>query len=144
MKEQLSIFDMMTAKTTTEALTWHNLAECPGDLPKWEKIPGLGGLDELDDVYIIRTRVHSDLKESNFYEAVHYYGYWQDFRGYRFNDCDVEEWAKIERNSKPPKMYDVEEMQEALNVMCERCINHEVCMGTGYRPRRQLQDLING
>lgn len=28
---------------------------------------------------------------------------------------------------------------EALETMCERCINHEMCMGTGCAPKKTLE-----
>ena len=32
---------------------------------------------------------------------------------------------------------------EAINIMCNRCINHEACQGTGCEPRRILQHQAN-
>ena len=32
--------------------------------------------------------------------------------------------------------------EDALKIMCERCVNHEICQGTGCTPRHKLQELI--
>lgn len=32
--------------------------------------------------------------------------------------------------------------QEALETMCKRCINHEMCQGTGCQPKKDLQELV--
>lgn len=34
------------------------------------------------------------------------------------------------------------DINEALNTMCERCYNHEVCMGTGCEPKKTLEALV--
>ena len=34
------------------------------------------------------------------------------------------------------------EYQNALNVMCNRCVNHEICQGTGCSPKQKLQELV--
>lgn len=31
--------------------------------------------------------------------------------------------------------------KEAIKSMCERCINHEVCQGTGCEPKKILDGL---
>lgn len=35
-----------------------------------------------------------------------------------------------------------DKLEEHLNCMCERCINHEVCMGTGCAPRNDLHKFL--
>lgn len=35
------------------------------------------------------------------------------------------------------------EYQEALNTMCENCINHEICKGTGCEPKKYLGELVD-
>ena len=32
--------------------------------------------------------------------------------------------------------------KEALEIMCERCINHEVCCGTGCEPKRIIKEAL--
>lgn len=32
--------------------------------------------------------------------------------------------------------------QEALETMCGRCINHEMCQGTGCNPKNILKELV--
>lgn len=32
--------------------------------------------------------------------------------------------------------------KKALETMCERCINHEMCMGTGCAPKKELEELV--
>lgn len=39
-------------------------------------------------------------------------------------------------------MINLEECEKALKQMCKRCINHEICQGTGCTPRKILSDLI--
>lgn len=34
-------------------------------------------------------------------------------------------------------------IKEALEIMCRRCVNNEVCMGTGCSPRNTIQELID-
>ena len=36
----------------------------------------------------------------------------------------------------------IEQLTEDLNSMCERCMNHSVCEGTGCRPKKDLEALI--
>jgi len=31
---------------------------------------------------------------------------------------------------------------KALEIMCERCCNHDMCMGTGCEPKRKIMELI--
>ena len=31
--------------------------------------------------------------------------------------------------------------EEAIKIMCERCINYEVCQGTGCEPKKVLERL---
>lgn len=33
--------------------------------------------------------------------------------------------------------------KEALETMCRRCTNYEMCQGTGCGPRKTLQELID-
>lgn len=35
-----------------------------------------------------------------------------------------------------------ERMEEHLNTMCRRCINYEVCEGSGCAPKKELRHLI--
>lgn len=35
-----------------------------------------------------------------------------------------------------------DKLEEHLNCMCERCINHEVCEGTGCTPKKELYRFI--
>lgn len=35
------------------------------------------------------------------------------------------------------------EYREALVTMCERCVNHEMCQGTGCTPKNNLNELVN-
>lgn len=32
---------------------------------------------------------------------------------------------------------------ESIKIMCERCINHEICMGTGCTPKNRLKVLYD-
>lgn len=32
--------------------------------------------------------------------------------------------------------------KEALETMCKRCINYEMCQGTGCGPKKELANLI--
>ena len=32
--------------------------------------------------------------------------------------------------------------EEALKIMCERCVNYHMCMGTGCRPKKILEEAI--
>jgi len=32
--------------------------------------------------------------------------------------------------------------EEALDIMCKRCENHEVCMGTGCTPKSTIEKVI--
>lgn len=45
---------------------------------------------------------------------------------------------KIMRKSDA-KTYLVEQLQ----IMCNRCTNHEMCQGTGCNPKIELTELIN-
>lgn len=33
-------------------------------------------------------------------------------------------------------------LEQSLDTMCRRCINHEQCQGTGCSPKQNLQELI--
>lgn len=34
------------------------------------------------------------------------------------------------------------DVHEAIDVMCRRCINYEVCQGTGCEPKKVLTELV--
>ena len=33
--------------------------------------------------------------------------------------------------------------QEALEIMCHRCVNHEACQGTGCSPKKDIKKLVD-
>lgn len=33
--------------------------------------------------------------------------------------------------------------QEALEIMCHRCVNHEACQGTGCTPKKDIKKLVD-
>lgn len=36
----------------------------------------------------------------------------------------------------------MKDYDEAIQIMCKRCINHQLCMGTGCTPKNQLVALF--
>lgn len=38
----------------------------------------------------------------------------------------------------------MEKYKAALEAMCKRCINYDVCQGTGCGPKKDLAELIKG
>ena len=40
-------------------------------------------------------------------------------------------------------MIDLNECEKALKQMCKRCINHEICQGTGCTPKKEIKKYID-